>query len=69
MDPNAANTRRTYEGTSHSINDTSFCNQGGKSIWVYDNGALVDYSCAIVSTLTITPLGPPAERYDCINGS
>ncbi|MFM6268579.1 MAG: hypothetical protein ACKPFA_19080 [Dolichospermum sp.] len=41
--------------------------QGGKSIEVYDGNALVEWKCAIVSTLTITPLESPG--YDCINGA
>ncbi|MFM5960404.1 MAG: hypothetical protein ACKOQ2_25165, partial [Dolichospermum sp.] len=66
LDPNAGNIQRAAEGTSYVVLDTLSCH-GGKSIRVFDGGGMVEWKCANVSTLTITPLGSP--RYDCINGA
>ena len=59
LDPNLSDIQRVAEGTSYRVDDTYFCNREQKSIRVFDNGAEVEWKCAIVSTLTITPLSDP----------
>lgn len=67
-DPNTSPpSQRVAEGTSYQVDFTSFCVQDQRSIRVFDGASQVEWKCAIVSSLVITPLGSP--RYDCINGS